>query len=62
TEWVEIVKAGGAVVAGTSQKGIRKGLTKVRKIGNAPFKKASKIFGDGHAAGKVAKVLLGSKA
>ena len=61
TEWVEIVKAGGAVVAGTKKDTIRAGLTKVRKIGTAPFKKASAIFGDGRAADKVAKVLLSAR-
>ena len=57
TEWVEIVRAGAAFLVGTSEKKILRGYAMAASVPRRAFAKSRRIFGDGHAASEVAKVV-----
>jgi UDP-GlcNAc3NAcA epimerase len=57
TEWGEIVRAGAALLVGTSPARFERGYRRIRAVGTKPFLRSGKIFGDGGAAAKVVGVL-----
>jgi UDP-GlcNAc3NAcA epimerase len=54
TEWMEIVRAGGAVLVGSNARTIQDGMKKLLKAGRKPFEKSRQTFGGGRAAGREA--------
>jgi len=57
TEWGEIVRAGAAVLVGTDARRIERGYARSQKMGEANFRSARRIFGNGNASGKVVKAV-----
>ena len=57
TEWIEIVKAGGAFLVGISPSKMAKGFRRVRKIEPKVFKKSTQIFGRGKASASVLRTV-----
>jgi len=57
TEWGEIVRAGAAVLVGTDARRIERGYARSQKMGEANFRSARRIFGNGNASEKVVKAV-----
>ncbi len=55
TEWIETVSSGWNALVGTDPKRIQAAAAKVKVPGGKP----PNVFGDGHAAEKIARILLG---
>ncbi len=59
TEWGEIVNAGAAFLVGTDSAKIGRGYRRAGRVPRSSFEKSRRIFGDGNASAKVARVVSG---